>query len=56
MSVSDWERRRAREEELWNELYTMLDRGLDKKCAARLVEMIKELAVIAVAEANDKSE
>ena len=48
MSVSDAERRRDQERDLYDELYTMLDVGLQKKSAGRLIEIIKALAVIAV--------
>lgn len=50
MSRTQSEADRDREEELQSELYTMLDVGLGKKSAYRLVEIIKELAVIAVRE------
>lgn len=50
MSRTQSEADRDREEELQSELYTMLDAGLGKKSSYRLVEIIKELAVIAVRE------
>lgn len=42
------------ESDLESELYGMLDAGLEKRSASRLVEIIKELAVIAVRQTQEK--
>ena len=46
------EHQAQRRSDLIEELYTMLDRGLGKRDASRLVEIIEELVELRLAEAR----